>query len=190
MPKRLPFNRTKVRKETLTIKPKSKNYCHYCGLRLITKYVEGRRRLYCRACREPIYENPVPAACLVVPDGFGRVLLVKRSVDPKAGFWCLPGGFMELGEEPEQAALRELKEETGLVGRIVKLLGVTATPSPQYHTVLMMGYWASRTSGELHAGDDADAAAYFPVAELPEIAFNSHVRFIEDYRREIAALNP
>lgn len=174
----------------MTINPKPKVFCHFCGLKLTTKHVEGRRRLYCQACTEPIYENPVPASCLVVPDANGQVLLVKRSVEPKAGYWCLPGGFMELDEEPEQAALRELKEETGLEGRIVKLLGVTSTPSLLYQTVLMMGFWAARGKGELIPGDDAEAVAYFPLADLPEIAFNSHVRFIEDYCREIAKKRP
>jgi ADP-ribose pyrophosphatase YjhB (NUDIX family) len=110
-----------------------------------------------------------------------RVLLVKRSVAPKKGFWCLPGGFMELGETPEQAALRELKEETGLAGRIDMLLGVSSNPSALYHTVLMVGYLIKSSSGNLIAGDDANDAARFHYNELPEIAFESHASFIRMY---------
>jgi ADP-ribose pyrophosphatase YjhB (NUDIX family) len=119
-------------------------------------------------------------------DNRDRVLLVKRSVEPQKGFWCLPGGFMELGEAPEKAALRELKEETGLLGRIEMLLGVSSNPSAQYHTVLMVGYLIKEYTGTLNAGDDADDAVYFHYTELPEIAFESHARFIRMYYASFA----
>jgi 8-oxo-dGTP diphosphatase len=160
---------------------RKKTFCPYCGTRLTEKICEGNPRLFCEHCDEPIYENPIPASCLVVVDNRNRVLLVKRSVAPKKGFWCLPGGFMELGESPEKAALRELKEETGLSGRIEMLLGVSSNPSAQYHTVLMVGYLIRQYTGTLTAGDDADDAVYFHYDELPEIAFESHARFIRMY---------
>jgi len=59
----------------------------------------------CERCGEPIYENPVPATAVVVIDKTESLVLVKRGVDPKKGYWCLPGGFMEIGETPEQEAL-------------------------------------------------------------------------------------
>ncbi len=160
---------------------RKKKFCHYCGSGLIEKFFEGSLRPFCENCREPIYENPIPATCLVVVDQKNRVLLVKRSVEPKKGFWCLPGGFIELGETPETAALRELKEETGLSGQIDMLLGVSSNPSKQYHTVLMVGYLVKQYSGTLIPGDDADEAARFYYDELPEIAFDSHARFIRIY---------
>jgi ADP-ribose pyrophosphatase YjhB (NUDIX family) len=160
---------------------RKKTFCPYCGTRLTEKICEGSLRLFCEHCDEPIYENPIPASCLVVVDNRNRVLLVKRSVEPKKGFWCLPGGFMELGESPETAALRELKEETGLWGRIEMLLGVSSNPSALYHTVLMVGYLIRQYTGTLMAGDDADDAVYFSYDELPEIAFESHERFIRMY---------
>jgi 8-oxo-dGTP diphosphatase len=160
---------------------RKKTFCPYCGTRLTEKRYEGSLRLFCEHCDEPIYENPIPATCLVVVDNRNRLLLVKRSVAPKKGCWCLPGGFMELGESPEQAALRELKEETGLRGRIEMLLGVSSNPSALYHTVLMIGYLIREYTGTLIAGDDADDAVYFDYGKLPEIAFESHARFIRMY---------
>ena len=160
---------------------RGKRYCPYCGTGLVEKFCEGALRRYCCRCNEPIYENPLPATCMVVVDTEDRVLLVKRSVAPQKGFWCLPGGFIELGETPEKAALRELKEETGLAGRIDMLLGVSANPSALYHTVLMVGYLVKCHSGNLIAGDDANDAAYFHYNELPEIAFESHASFIRMY---------
>ncbi|MBI9086656.1 MAG: NUDIX domain-containing protein [Desulfobacterales bacterium] len=158
-----------------------KNFCHFCGGRLIRKHMEGRQRRFCAACNLPIYENPVPATCVVVVGPDGRLALVKRAVDPKKGMWCLPGGFMELGETPEQAAARELEEETGLRGRMGPLLGVIATPNRDYDTVLMVGYLVTDPTGVLIAGDDADQCRWFSPAALPPIAFSSHQTFIETY---------
>jgi len=158
-----------------------KNYCYTCGGRLGQEFIEGKVRPYCPRCREPIYENPVPATSLIVTDSQNALLLVKRSVEPKIGFWCLPGGFIELGEAPDQAALRELKEETGLSGKIDRLLGVTSDTSDRYGTILMVGYLVKQYSGTLEPGDDAEAVAYFKPDDLPEIAFSSHQRFIKKY---------
>ena len=160
---------------------RKKKFCHYCGTELSEKFCEGRLRFFCEPCDEPLYENPIPATCLVVVDKEERVLLVKRSVAPRKGWWCLPGGFMELGETPERAALRELKEETGLSGQIDMLLGVSSNPSALYHTVIMVGYLVKSFSGTLIAGDDANAVGYFHYHELPDIAFKSHASFIRMY---------
>ena len=160
---------------------RTKKFCHFCGSELSQKRCEGRLRLFCENCNEPLYENPIPATCLVVVDSQGRVLLVKRSVDPKKGFWCLPGGFMELGEAPEHAALRELAEETGLKGQIDMLLGVSTNPSALYHTVLMVGYLVTSYTGNMTAGDDAMDVNFFHFNELPDIAFESHASFIRMY---------
>lgn len=149
------------------------------------KVIEGRMRHYCQACARPIYENPVPATCVVVVDSNHQVLLVKRSVEPKIGQWCLPGGFIELGEPPEAGALRELTEETGLKGVIEKLLGVCTTPSIHYHSVLMIGYAVNDYQGRLKAGDDAGEVRWFPKGKLPPIAFDSHRRFLAQYLGQI-----
>jgi len=160
---------------------REKPYCPFCGRALTKRFTEGRLRWFCTTCREPIYENPIPATCLVVADGRDRVLLVKRSVEPKKGYWCLPGGFVEMQETPEAGALRELLEETGLSGKISRLLGVTTNPSPQYQSVLMIGYLVRTVEGTPHPGDDASDLNYFSADALPEIAFDSHRRFIRLY---------
>jgi ADP-ribose pyrophosphatase YjhB (NUDIX family) len=156
----------------------AKQFCHYCSNPLEHKHVEGRTRLYCTACRQPIYENPIPATCVVVMSPSSRILLVKRNVAPKSGWWCLPGGFMELGETPETAALRELQEETGIRGRIDRLLGVCSDRSPHYDTVLMVGYLSTLSNGSPSPGDDAEEVRWFAFADIPPIAFSSHSYFI------------
>jgi ADP-ribose pyrophosphatase YjhB (NUDIX family) len=158
-----------------------KRFCHFCGNRLTDRLVEGRVRRFCNACQSPIYENPVPAICIMTVNERHEVLLVKRAIDPQKGFWCLPGGFMELQETPEGAGLRELQEETGLYGKIDRLLGVTSHNSKLYGTVFVTGFLVRSWSGSLVAGDDAEDTGWFSADALPEIAFDSHLKFIRHY---------
>jgi 8-oxo-dGTP diphosphatase len=169
---------SEILKGTIRFRMRIKTFCHYCGSRLVNRHIEGRDRRYCMTCNEPLYENPIPATCVVVADRLNKIWLVKRSVEPKIGYWCLPGGFMELDETPEEAALRELKEETNITGKIEILLGISANPSAGYGTILMAGYLVLDYSGEPLAGDDALDIACFHPDELPEIAFESHEQFI------------
>lgn len=165
-----------------------KIYCPYCGSRLARRYAEGRDRLFCEPCGGPFYENPIPAACTVVVDAAGRLLLARRKVAPKAGEWRLPGGFMELGETPEECALRELQEETGLSGGIRRLIGVAANTSRMYDTVLLVCYLIDEFEGAPVAGDDALDAAFFPLERMPRAAFRAHRHFIRKHMRYGAPL--
>ncbi len=164
----------------------TKVFCHFCATPLQNRHIEGRIRLYCPSCRTPIYENPVPAACVVLIDDLNRLLLVKRGVAPKQGMWCLPGGFVECGETPEQAAVRELIEETGLTGQINTLIGVTTSPGTHYKSILMIAYLITSFSGIVMAGDDASEVGFFDNDHLPDIAFESHQSFIRLYYSTLA----
>ncbi|QTA82320.1 Hydrolase, NUDIX family [Desulfonema limicola] len=168
---------------------KQKKFCHYCSTKLTDKYFEGRIRRFCEHCNQPLYENPIPAACVILTDKTGRLLLVKRSVEPKKGLWCLPGGFMELGETPEQTALRELQEETGLTGQIDRIISADSSNSETYNTVALICYSISRYSGNPFPGDDACDLDFFNPDDLPELAFKSHKKFISFYFNPSSAFN-
>ncbi len=88
---------------------------------------------------------------------------------------------MELGETPEEAVLRELREETGVAGEVTSILGVRSAPNRIYHTVLLAGYKVRYVSGTPNAGDDAMAVGWFGTSDMPPIAFLSHRQFIEDF---------
>jgi thiamine-phosphate diphosphorylase len=155
-----------------------KVFCPRCGRKLGKRHLENRERAFCTTCQAAVYENPQPATAVVIFNEEKKVLLVLRGQDPGKGKWCLPGGFQEIDETPEQCALRELQEETGIKGRVEELIGMEMSPHPLVRAVLVMGFLASAVSGELKAGDDAAAAAYFPLQKLPELAFASHARII------------
>jgi len=148
---------------------------------MVMREEHGRPRATCPACGFIHYRNPVPAAGVIL-SGRDGVLMVKRRFAPAVGAWCLPSGFMEYGETPERCAVRELKEETGLVARVTGLFGVYAGfDDPRVRTVLIL-YAAKRTGGRLTPGDDAIEARYFAVSKLPRrIAFESHKRALAEF---------
>jgi thiamine-phosphate diphosphorylase len=153
---------------------RERKYCPFCGEKSIESFIEGRDRLYCEGCELPLYENPIPATAAVVINENGDVLLVKRNREPKAGSWCLPGGYLEMDESPEAGCLRELKEETALSGDILSLEGNEQGWNPFNKAIIVMGYSIVNVRGKLEAGDDCDEARYFSKSQMPPVAFRSH----------------
>lgn len=129
------------------------------------------------------YRNPAPAAGVLLHER-GKVLLVKRAFEPRAGAWCIPAGFIEYGETPRHCAVRELREETGFECRLGDLFGVYAGfDDPRVRAILVL-YMAERTGGTLVPGDDAIEARWFPLDRPPrDIAFEAHRQAL----RELAA---
>lgn len=107
----------------------------------------------------------------------GKVLLIRRGQPPYEGHWALPGGFVEYGEEVEDAAVREAKEETSLDVSLIGLLGVYSAPDrdPRHHTV-SVAFLAEPArplrADEARGASDAAAAEWFPLDELPDLAFD------------------
>jgi 8-oxo-dGTP diphosphatase len=107
--------------------------------------------------------NPALAVDAAVQRG-EDVLLIQRKYPPMVGYWGLPGGFVERDEDPLNAVLRELKEETGLIGSNPELLMVMGDPQrdPRKHIVSIV-YSISVAEGEPKAGDDAADARFWPL---------------------------
>lgn len=154
--------------------------------------VGDRPRDVCSLCGAVFYENPVPAAAALVLDYDRRVLLVKRGIHPNKGMWCLPIGFAEMGETIAQAALRELREEAGVVGRVCRLIDADSWSSEFYGDLLVVTFEVEKISGDETAGDDADEVAYFPIDHLPPLAFPSNekaIRLCADLHRDDWAIH-
>ena len=143
-------------------------YCPVCSTPLIEGMVDGRVRKYCPGCSFVRYENPLPVVVAVaVKDG--RFLLIKRGIAPKKGFWGPPSGFIESGETPEEACLRELEEEAGVSGEIQRLIGVGRREDTElYGDMLVVSYLVKVVSDEPVAGDEVDEVRYYEASELPE----------------------
>ncbi len=161
-----------------------KIFCNFCGGRLRSAVIEGRERQVCSSCNHVYYENPLPVVSILVQNERGDILLVKRGEEPSKGMWCFPIGFAECGETIREAAVRELKEESGIDGRIVRLLDVMSDRTDTYGEVVVVTFVAERTGGTAKAGDDACDVAYFPVAHLPELAFTSQKQALDKFIAE------
>ena len=120
----------------------------------------------------------------------GRPIVFIERRHPPNG-WALPGGFVEVGETLEQAAVREAKEETGLQVTLKTLLGVYSDPlrDPRGHTVTAV--YVAEAHGVPHAGDDAGKAQAFDPLHPPTLVFD-HGLILGDYRRyrEMGMLTP
>lgn len=129
--------------------------------------------------------TPTPAVGVVCFRG-DEVLLIRRGRPPRIGQWSLPGGRIEVGERAVDAALRELREETGVEAEILGLIDVVdgLFPDVGMHYVLI-DYAARWTGGEPRAGDDAMEAAFLPRSEaLSRLAWDETRRIIvEAYDR-------
>lgn len=158
----------------------SPRFCPQCGLRLTMSQCDGRSRPVCAACGHIVYINPVPSVAAIL-EREGRLLLVKRNIEPGLGLWSLPGGFVETGETAVEAVLREVSEETGLVCGDVRLVDVATYLGGYYGDVLVVCYAARIFSGTVVSGGDAGEAAFFPMTVLPSLAFDTHARFIRQY---------
>lgn len=119
------------------------------------------------------HRQPALAADCVVFDPQGRLLLIRRKNPPFQGQYALPGGFIEYGETAEQAAARELLEETGLQAEALSLIGVYSDPDrdPRGHTVAI-AYLVRVSDFEPHAGDDAAQAEFVAGWENQQLAFD------------------
>jgi ADP-ribose pyrophosphatase YjhB (NUDIX family) len=159
-------------------------YCPQCRTALQHRPDGGQDRPTCPACGFVQYLNPAPGAGVIVVRG-DSVCLVQRKFAPKAGQWSLPTGFIEWDEGVRHTAQREALEETGLEVRLTELYAVESGLLPPDIPVLVVFYRAEETGGTLQAGDDAAAACFFPLHELPdEVAFASHRHVLARLRQE------
>jgi 8-oxo-dGTP diphosphatase len=124
------------------------------------------------------YRYPHPAVttdCVIF--GFDgerlQVLLIERGIEPFKGKWAFPGGFIKMDESAEEGALRELREETGLDNAYIEQFHTFSDPNRDpRERVITIAYLALVRLQEVKAGDDAAAASWFPIDEIPSLAFD------------------
>ena len=141
------------------------------------------------------YERPsvsVDTILFATLDESLHVLLIRRGRWPFEGYWALPGGFVEIDESLEDAAARELFEETGLTDVSLQQLHAFGDPGRDPRTrVITISYLAQvdeKQARKIRAGDDAADARWWPVSGLPPLAFD-HARILEFAMQRLANLN-
>lgn len=156
-------------------------YCSHCATELEFRIPDGdnRERHICPACRTIFYQNPrIVAGTLPVFEG--QVLLCRRAIEPRKGFWTLPAGFMENGESTEQAALRETWEEAMARVTLKSLFSMITVPRiDQVHIFFL----AEMDKAEFAAGEESLEVALFREEDIPwrELAFPTVSQTLKRY---------
>jgi ADP-ribose pyrophosphatase YjhB (NUDIX family) len=157
-------------------------YCQLCGHNLVERFVEPdkRIRLQCESCRFIHYLNPRVVSAIIVSHN-GRVLLQRRAIDPRAGYWTFPGGFLEVGEKAEDGARRETLEEVGLEVEPSSLVGVYTRPQVG---IVLVAYAGESASDAAVVGDfESSEVRWFDADEIPwsDLAFETTEAALRDW---------
>jgi len=149
-------------------------FCPPCGGPLESRLLKDGDppRLVCDTCGFIFYLDPKLAVGTVIVDDRGRIVLVKRAIEPGYGKWVFPGGYVDRGEEVEHAAIREALEETGLDVRLDRLMDIYSYTG---RTPVIIVYAATLLGGVLACDDEGLEAKFFDPADIPwdALAFRS-----------------
>ena len=168
-------------------------YCPRCKYEL---ELTRSNRLFCNKCSYIQYISPVPCNSLIVTNKTGEILLIERKNEPRAGYWDLPGGFIELNEDVEASVIREVKEETNLDLKTSDLHYISSNINRYLYKgvneyLVSIAYQANYPEGQtLIVGDDAKSTKFFKPSEIPwdKIAFTSVVATIKTYIEKSGAI--
>ena len=160
--------------------PQQMNYCPRCGHPLVDALRFGKMRRVCAECGFIHFRDPKVAAVVTVIDA-DQILLIKRGNAPEMGKWSMPGGFIDFGEDPREAAIREVLEETGLQVRITTLIDVIGGDGLGGASIVIM-FEAEVIGGTLSPEDDAEEALFYEPHAVPlnEIANFASTRLMLD----------
>jgi 8-oxo-dGTP diphosphatase len=132
----------------------------------------------------PRPETPAIAADIIIEliDYPGHpIVLIERAFPPYG--WAIPGGFVDVGEMVEVAAVREAKEEVSLDVKLIALLGIYSDPNRDHRGHTVTACYVAEASGKPIAADDAKNCQIFNVDELPDLLAFDHAQILEDYLR-------
>lgn len=143
--------------------PEEYRFCPACGAELAPDALQAARHPACAHCGYVIYLDPKVVACVIVRID-GKILLMRRKRPSDAGRWLLPGGYVDQGEPVEHAAMREIREETGLSVQLDTLVGVFSYAN--WPPVIVV-YSAKLSQAEPVPGEEAAELRLFPPDKIP-----------------------
>ena len=160
----------------------SLNFCSRCGGPLNFGFVDGenRERLACSNCGFVAYVNPRLVVSTIPVTDDGRVVLLRRGIEPGKGWWAQPGGFLEVDETVTEAAIRETFEETGLVVKPGEMIGLYTRLEA---AVVVIAFEAEVVSGEFRTNPEALEIEAFAPEDIPwpKIAFSTTMWALRDW---------
>ncbi len=173
-------------------------YCPVCGSEYLTgDFDEDSTMFLCKQCGYRYYQNMDPTVALIIPNGSNpnEVLLTKRNMNPGLGLWDTPGGFLKYGEDPENACVREIKEELGMTIEIDRvfdvLINIYGYQGVEYnHTTL---YYLAKpifALPEIADKQENSSVKFFDIRRVGEeektFAFKADIKALKEYRKFLA----
>ncbi|MCL1839546.1 NUDIX domain-containing protein [Candidatus Saccharibacteria bacterium] len=162
---------------------KEYTYCPSCAHRLINKQIDNRTLRSCPKCPFVFWNNPKPVASMLIARD-KKILMVQRAQAPLLGHWCLPGGYVSYGEQPQDTAIRETKEETSLDTEAGHLVGVYSIDNDPRGFNIDIIYSGSIVTGTIAPNDEVRCCKYFHVDDLPKQIAYRHREAIKDWLSE------
>ncbi|MDQ3348612.1 MAG: NUDIX hydrolase [Acidobacteriota bacterium] len=157
-------------------------YCPACGGPLQSRHLRAGdpARLVCTVCGFVFYLDPKVAVGTIITVEDGRIVLVRRAIEPGYGLWVFPGGYVDRGETVTTAALREAREEAGLEIRLEGLVNIYSYPG---RPLIIIVYTATVLGGELRVDDESLEAQLFERGDIPwsDLAFVSTRDALRDF---------
>ncbi len=158
-------------------------YCPICATPLVEKHIYSAQRLVCPACNYIHFLEP-KVVTVVVLQYEGKFLLGRRNIDPAKGMWSFFSGYMERGEKVEEAAIREVKEETNLDVQLEQLIGIYSERGNPHVVIAYRASVRNNDIGALTAQlDEVSELAFFALEKIPTLAFPTDQQILHDLHR-------
>ncbi|GHO46744.1 NUDIX hydrolase [Ktedonospora formicarum] len=159
-------------------------YCPLCATALIEKEIHQVRRSCCPECHYIYYPQP-NLVVLAVIEHEGKLLLLKRNIEPAKGLWNFCGGYIEFGESPQVAVIREAKEEANIDIQIDKLIGIYGGEGGSNIVAAFQAQLPSHQLPNLAIQlEEASELGFFAWEELPTLAFPVHYEILRDWKAQ------
>ena len=157
-------------------------FCPTCAGPLESRLLKrgDPERLVCTKCGQVLYLDPKVAVGTIISDDEGRIVLVRRAIEPGYGLWVFPGGYVDRGEDVKSAAIREAREEAGLDVELGELINIYSYAK---RSLVVIVYRATIRGGELCHDEECLEARFFARDEIPwsELAFHSTTEALRDF---------
>lgn len=164
----------------LSVHEKLYKFCPTCKTKLIRKPIDNKKFWFCPNCGFTFWNNPKPVASIILINN-NKVLMLQRASPPLKGYWCLPGGFIQYEETPEEGVIREAKEEIGNNVILDGLVGVYRIDNDPRGINIDIIYKA-RAKGEVKLSEEHKNYKFFDLDNLPQKIAYKHREAIKEWK--------
>ena len=158
---------------------KDYKYCPTCKEKLVRSSIDDRQLLNCKNCGFIFWNNPKPVVSILLYEG-KKILMLQRANEPLKDYWCLPGGYINYDETPEEAIKREAKEEAGIEITIDNLVGAYRIDNDPRGVDIDI-IFSGKSVGEINLNSESKDFKYFEIDKLPNKIAYKHREAISDW---------